>query len=114
MPAANHLPTDSADLELSLTPLGVGHQLTLRLTRPGDTADLRRGPFAVMIDADTLRAQTLDLAAYGAALRDALFADPAALTMFAEARATSLDAGRRSLIGFLSVAPRVVHSFTVW
>lgn len=53
--AADHsLPTDPADLELSLTPLGERYALTLRLHLPSDASELRRGPFSVGIAPATL------------------------------------------------------------
>ncbi len=90
-----HLPDDTADFELSLTPQHDHFDLYMRLRRPGDAGDLQRGPFIVTLDFVALRGLTFDPLAYGATLRDALFADPEARTMFAEARAASLDIGRR-------------------
>lgn len=73
----------------------------MRLSRPDAAADLRRGPFSVSSDATALRTHAFDPLAYGVALRDALFADPAALTAFAEVRAASLEAGRRLRVRLL-------------
>lgn len=41
---------DVADLELNLTAKGEAYGLTIRLTRPRDAADNRRGPFLVTLD----------------------------------------------------------------
>lgn len=89
----DHQPINPADLELSLARVGDRFDLTLRLSWASAVSDLSRGPFPVTLNVEALLAHALDPTAYGAALRDALFADPAALTAFAEAR-TAIAAGR--------------------
>ncbi len=80
-----------ADLELSITPLGHGLGMSLRLMEP----DIRHGPFAVALERESLLAQSGDMPAYGAALRDMLFVDPAARAAFLACRAAGLGAGKR-------------------
>jgi hypothetical protein len=101
MASNDQRPSDPVDLELSLAPLDRAFVLRICLSRPGDAADLRRGPCMVTFDATTLPACALDPAAYGAALRDALLADPDALAAFAEARAVTLADGRRLRVRLL-------------
>lgn len=88
---------DSAALELSIAPLGHGFGLSLRLLEP----DIRHGPFAIELDLTTLRALSSDPEAYGAALSDILFADPAASRAFLACRAASLGAATRLRVRLL-------------
>lgn len=87
----------TADLELSVAPLGQGWGVSLRLSAP----DKRDGPFPIQLDVEALRALELDAADYGAALRDALFAAPEARTAFRECRAAVLRAGQRLRVRLL-------------
>jgi hypothetical protein len=98
---SSNAPLETADLELALSKAGAGHQLQIRLSRPGDNTDIRRGPYPVTLARETVTALARDPAALGAALGDALFADPAALTAFAEARAAGLGPNRRLRIRLL-------------
>ena len=81
----------TADLELSIAPLGHGFGLTMHLMEP----DIRHGPFPIVINPIALRERTGDMDAYGAALRDMIFAEPLALAAFLACRAAGLSAGKR-------------------
>jgi len=94
----------TADLELSVAPLGEGWGVSLRLSEP----DNRAGPFPIQLDLAMLRALELDAADYGAALRDALFAEPEACTAFRECRAAVLRPGQRLRVRLL--LPPALHA----
>ncbi|MBX0331486.1 CHAT domain-containing protein [Oscillochloris sp. ZM17-4] len=90
-------PANSADLELSIAPLVHGPGLSLRLMEP----DIRHGPFPIALDSPALLEHTGDMAAYGAALRDMLFAEPAAREAFLACRAAGLSVGKRLRVRLL-------------
>jgi tetratricopeptide (TPR) repeat protein len=83
----------SAELELSLRPLGDGGcALDLRFRDPDGAADVRPAPgdlAPVRLDLEALRAAALDPQAYGALLTGALFADPRARRLYSQARAVA-------------------------
>lgn len=88
---------DVADLELLLRRWDAGrYLLDLRVSMPGSDAEvrpLRDRPAPAQIDLAALRSLALDPQAYGAALTQMVFADPAAATAFAQARAAAQDHG---------------------
>lgn len=98
------MPPTTADLELNIAPLGHGLGLTLRLLEP----DIRHGPFPVVLDQDVLRAKSGDIEAYGAALRDMLFAEPQAREGFIACRAAGLGAGKQLRVRLL-LPPNLHH-----
>lgn len=86
------VPASTADLEVTITAVGEGHELHLRLQRRHDGADLRRGPFPVALNKQLLLEKLIDPGAYGAALRDMLLADQAAAD-FKSMRAAAVSNG---------------------
>ncbi|HSF83852.1 MAG TPA: CHAT domain-containing protein [Anaerolineales bacterium] len=86
-----------ADLEISLHRHDASsYAVEFRFSQPDSDADVRLGvgkPALVQFDIDALNAQIHDPAAYGQALSQSLFADPAIQTAFGQARASaqSLD-----------------------
>lgn len=104
-------PPGTANLELSITPARAARQLPvkrrvrgathgrrppsyelrLRLTRPGDSADPRAGPFSITIDHEGLLASA-DADRYGAALSAMVFTAEAAAA-FAAMRAAVVGGG---------------------
>jgi hypothetical protein len=97
-----------ADLELRIDGAPGAWQLSMRLTRPGDQADLQRGPFATGLDPELLRSHDGDPAAYGAALSAMLFVEAAAVVVFAEARAVVLNSGGQLRVR-LHLPPSLQH-----
>jgi hypothetical protein len=99
--------TDYADLEISLHRHDPRtYALELRFNLPGSDADVRLGfdrPCLAQFNLDALEALAHDPAAYGQALTDDFFSDPAFLTAFAQARASTQATGAslrlRLLIG---------------
>jgi hypothetical protein len=81
---------DCSDLEISLrTWLGNTYEVELRLTQPGDKADIRlvrNGPALARFDLEQLTAQRADPPAYGRLLTEQLFSDPEVLRGFVAAR----------------------------
>jgi hypothetical protein len=87
----------AADLELSLRPRGDGScALDLRFREPDGAVDVRSGAgelAPVRLDEAALQAAALDPDEYGRLLSAALFADPAATTLYAQARAVAAAQG---------------------
>jgi len=90
-----------ADLEISLHRHDANsYAVEFRFSQPDSDADIRLGvgkPATVQFDLEALEAQEPDPEAYGKALSQSLFADPAIQTAFGQARASaeSLDAPLR-------------------
>ncbi len=82
-----------ADLEISLHRHDTSsYAVEFRFSLPDSDADVRLGvgkPALAQFDLETLNAQAHDPAAYGQALSQSLFADPAILTAFGQARASA-------------------------
>lgn len=97
-----------ADLELRIDGAPGAWQVSMRLTRPGDQADVQRGPFATGFDPELLRDHDGDPAAYGAAMSAMLFAEAAAVVVFAEARAAVLNGGGQLRVR-LHLPPSLQH-----
>jgi hypothetical protein len=83
--------TEPADLEISLHRYDpAAYTIELRFSQPESDADIRLGmsrPALFQLDLAALKALAHDPPAYGGALAQALFADPAVLSAFAQARA---------------------------
>jgi hypothetical protein len=85
-----------AEMELSLHRRDEsGYAVEFRFTQAGDDADNRLGTeqVKVILDVDKLRELTYDPKGYGQALTSAMFADPALLTAYAQARTSAQKDG---------------------
>lgn len=84
---------DCAELELGMNRIAAGrYALRARFWLPGAAAESGLGsgaPVEATIDRDALDLELLNPAKYGLCLANSLFASPAAVTMFAEARAAA-------------------------
>ena len=103
-----------ADLELSLHRRDAdAYAVEMRFTQPDSDADVRLMAETALARFDTARLRELsaDAAAYGKALSESLFAEPAVATAFAQARASaqSLNAVLRLRLLIGSSAPEL-HS----
>ncbi|UCH61130.1 MAG: CHAT domain-containing protein [Anaerolineales bacterium] len=82
-----------ADLEISLHRHDASsYAVEFRFSLPDSDADIRLGvgkPALAQFDLEALNAQVHDPAGYGQALSQSLFADPAILTVFGQARASA-------------------------
>lgn len=92
--------TPLADLELAITAVGTAYELRMRLTRSGDSADIWRGPFPVIMNQQVLLEYSDSRAVYGLALRDMLFSAKAA-TEFTAMRAVAVGNGEHIRIRLL-------------
>ena len=90
-----------ADLEIGLHRRDAGlYAVEFRFSQPDSEADIRLSqvtPAVAQFDLDELRSLAFDSSAYGEALTQGLFSDPAVQTAFAQARASarSLDVPMR-------------------
>jgi hypothetical protein len=100
-----------ADLELSLHPRGAdGYAVELRFSQPGDDADIRLirdGSSPVTFDFELLRGLQNDDTAYGQALAERLFADPALLSACEKARDTAQTLNAALRLRFCINAPEL-------
>src|SRR4051794_3962417 len=99
------------DMDMEATDTPATYTLELRLSLPGSEADIAPARGRVQLEVNSLRAQSVDIVAYGRALTEGVFADPRVRDYFDDAlvSAQTLDVPLRLRLAIGAGAPEL-HS----